>query len=624
MATRLAAANRIADNGRMPVAYPPDADGYLPLKTSVVGRWILGAISYTRATPATVTDHEWVIRNCLSGEARFRGARRVNNLFSYSQDYNNAYWTRVRTTVVLNSAIGVDGKMTAAKITGTAVGGSYAYTNITYTAWRVYVISARIKPINVVTPISISLFGNSGCAFDLKGAWTAFAPTGSGEMSDSRITALANGYYRISVKFSPTTSVSLNTGLPTTSYVGDICYIDWVQLEDVTGQSVQTPWEYVSTNVLTGAPYHGACVDGVKYFDTDLNGTPIPASTLKGYFEEWARTNICPYSDFAVAGWWLNFLTRVNNAWIAPDGTNSFVKIIPTVGSNSSYAYNVNITTTAQVYTLSCYMKAAWFNFVQLRFGGAISSGYANFDLLNWVVGTRSIWTNSWVKAVPWFPWVYQIWATTNTVAAATSALAVQVIPAADSLTGAAINWDWVSWVMTWGMQIEGWPSVSSHIPTTTVAVARNMDVLTYDVRNAIANQWAFSAVFSMDDDLVFDRRALNFSGANNNRLQFQARRSSLSYTNVFFWDGAAVRSVTSTQEVWTNNIAVAWTNWVSVDMYMNNTKYSSADIPNIAFSTIDVGGGANSIPIFWCIRDLRIWKTRPTDDELLILSNNP
>ena len=59
-----------------------------------------------------------------------------------------------------------------------------------------------------------------------------------------------------------------------------------MQLEDVTGQSVQTPSEYVSTNVLNSTPYHGANVDGVKYFDTDINGIAIPENTLKGYFEE--------------------------------------------------------------------------------------------------------------------------------------------------------------------------------------------------------------------------------------------------------------------------------------------------------------------------------------------------
>ena len=43
-----------------------------------------------------------------------------------------------------------------------------------------------------------------------------------------------------------------------------------MQLEDVTGQSVQTPSEYVSTNVLNSTPYHGANVDGVKCFKTTL------------------------------------------------------------------------------------------------------------------------------------------------------------------------------------------------------------------------------------------------------------------------------------------------------------------------------------------------------------------
>lgn len=58
------------------------------------------------------------------------------------------------------------------------------------------------------------------------------------------------------------------------SYVGDgvsNVYIDAYQHEDVTGQSVQTAAEYVSTNVLTATPFHGANVDGVKYFDTDVN-----------------------------------------------------------------------------------------------------------------------------------------------------------------------------------------------------------------------------------------------------------------------------------------------------------------------------------------------------------------
>ena len=72
------------------------------------------------------------------------------------------------------------------------------------------------------------------------------------------------------------------------SYVGDgvsNVYIDAYQHEDVTGQSIKTPSEYVSTNLLS-SPFHGANVDGVKYFDTDINGIAIPENTLKGFLNE--------------------------------------------------------------------------------------------------------------------------------------------------------------------------------------------------------------------------------------------------------------------------------------------------------------------------------------------------
>ena len=58
------------------------------------------------------------------------------------------------------------------------------------------------------------------------------------------------------------------------------------QIEDITGQSILAPAEYVSTNVLNAFPYHGAGVDGVKYFDTTLTGAKIPESTLKGFLNE--------------------------------------------------------------------------------------------------------------------------------------------------------------------------------------------------------------------------------------------------------------------------------------------------------------------------------------------------
>lgn len=640
MATRLAAANRIADNGRMPVAYPPDADVYLPLKTSIVGRWMLGAINYTRATTATVTDNEWVMRKCIAGEARFQGARRVRNLSSYSQDISNAVWTAVSCTKQSNVTTAPDGTLTGDRVqTNAATAIMEMYQNLDVVAGKTYTYSAYVKYHNWRY---IQLVGN-GLALgiwyiniDLQTGTITSTTAWTGNFSGT-ITSVWNWWYRVSVTVTCIATLAAqhlsiafinnasDVRIAPAVWDGTSGYYVWgMQMEDVTQQSVKTPWEYVSTNVLTGAPYHGANVDGVKYFDTDINGTPIPKSILKGFLCEWARTNICNYSDISVAWWGLIAATIIQNAWIAPDGTNSMVKIIPNVWTQSSYAYNVNVTTTASIYAVSCYVKADWLNFVQLRFSASISTGFANFDLLNWVVGARSLWTSSGIEPVTAFPWVYRIWAVTDTLLATTAAIVIQIVPAANSNTGAPITWDWVSGVLAWGMQIELWSNVSSYIPTAWTTATRNMDVLTYDVRNALANQWAFSAVFSIYDNLKFDRLALNFTTFNNNRLQFQARQAGFPYTSVLFWDGTTVRSVVSAQEVGANNIVVAWTNWVSVDMYMNNTKYSSPYIPNLIFSIVDVGGWYAMYPIFWCVRDIRIWKTRPTDTELLLLSNNP
>ncbi len=75
-----------------------------------------------------------------------------------------------------------------------------------------------------------------------------------------------------------------------------------LQIESVDGQANQEPSDYVSTGALT-EPWHGAGVDGVKYFSstngntlggiivTEAAGTPISDAILKGYLAEGPRTN---------------------------------------------------------------------------------------------------------------------------------------------------------------------------------------------------------------------------------------------------------------------------------------------------------------------------------------------
>jgi len=55
---RLTATNRLNDGGRLLVENPQAADLDAPLTNSIIPQRGVGAITYTRATPATVTDHE--------------------------------------------------------------------------------------------------------------------------------------------------------------------------------------------------------------------------------------------------------------------------------------------------------------------------------------------------------------------------------------------------------------------------------------------------------------------------------------------------------------------------------------------------------------------------------------
>ncbi len=55
---RLTATNRLNGGGRLLVENPQAADLDAPLTNSIIPQRGVGAISYTRATPATVTDHE--------------------------------------------------------------------------------------------------------------------------------------------------------------------------------------------------------------------------------------------------------------------------------------------------------------------------------------------------------------------------------------------------------------------------------------------------------------------------------------------------------------------------------------------------------------------------------------
>lgn len=618
---RLTATNRLNDGGRLLVENPQAADLDAPLTNSIIPQRGVGAVSYTRATIATVTDHEWVMRKCIAGEARFLGARRIHNLTTYSQEANS--WNKFSVTVSWTKVAYTDGSLIGQTIVSAAASAVHYISNGTWPViiWNKYIFSVSVKAAWVNFVQLAFAASTTYQNFDLtNGSMTGTA--GAGSVVDEW-----NGWYRCSVTFISTLGTNAGQGIVIVSSMSDgrlsanlwdgvsgisVCRM---QLEDVTGQSVQTAAEYVSTNVLTNAPFHGSNVDGVKCFKTTLAWLPISPSTLKGYLCEWTRTNICNYSNIAVAWWGLISSIRTENAWIAPDGTNSMVKIIPNAGTQSSYAYNVNVTTAASVYTISCYVKADWLNFVQLRFGAAISSGLANFDLLNWVVGTISLWTSSGIEPVSAFPWVYRIWAVTNTVLAATAEIAIQIVPAANSGTGAPVTWDWVSGVMVWGMQIELWTFPSSYIPTTTVAVTRNVDALSYNVNNVIDLKWAVYCEIGVNIPWYTNMSWFIMDRWSSGRY-FYANNSVTSLNN-YDWTNILVGNVGTSMNGNIVKVATSWNGSTKSIYYGNTVPKTWSYVGTFWTWNINIGYTWNGT-----IRNVRVWKTPPTVAELTSITS--
>ena len=621
---RLTATNRLNDGGRHIVENPQAADLDAPLISSIIPRRSVGSVTYSRATIASVTDHEWVIRQCISGEARFLGARRVRNLTPYSQDVN--FWNKFSLTVSGTKVAYTDGSLIGQTIISDAATAVHYVSNGTWPViiWNTYLFSVSVKAA-WVNYVQLAFAASTTYQnFNLTN-WSMTGTAGAGSVVDEW-----NGWYRCTVKFVSTLGTNAGQGIVIISSMSDgrlqsnlwdgisgvsVCRM---QLEDVTGQSIQTPSEYVSTNVLTTAPFHGANVDWVKYFKTDKSGNPISPDTLKGFLCEWARTNLLLQSEAFQTSWAaISWSVSINQA-TAPDGLVTMDKIIPAAASLSHYLSQW-VTTSASVYTYSIYAKADGYNYLQLWASAGISSWYVNFDLSNGTVWGSWTWTGS-IQSI--WNGIYRCIAVTDTVLAATASMVIWVVSTPTSARSEIWTADGTSGILVWWAQLELWPSVSSYIPTTTTTVTRNIDVLTYDVRNAIANKWALSVVCSMNDNALFDRRAFALSSFTINRLHVQARAGwAPDKLNITYWDGVTVRSVTGAA-VWTNNIAVSWTNWVWLNLYMNNIKYIGDFVPSLVFSTIDVGGGALWYSLFWCIKNVRIWKTRPTDAELLSLSN--
>lgn len=219
--------------------------------------------SFARASSGYAQNAAGVLIPFASGEMRrtdkgvlIEGAR--TNLCLRSQEFDNASWTKSRTSLSANAAIAPDGTMTADKLIETVDSGTHrAYQNFTKAASAVtYTLSVYLKAAErTFAHIRIAETGEGNPATVGLNLSTGElgTPYGSGITGVSAaVVTVANGWYRLSITGTTTTDTNLSvyvmaaTGLTSgdISYVGDITkgvYIWGAQLEATAFPSSYIP-----------------------------------------------------------------------------------------------------------------------------------------------------------------------------------------------------------------------------------------------------------------------------------------------------------------------------------------------------------------------------------------------
>jgi hypothetical protein len=265
----------------------------------------------------------------------------------------------------------------------------------------------------------------------------------------------------------------------------------WVNRTSImTGAAGQT-MTITGLRYVDISAYHGAGVDGVKYFNTDLTGAAIPAATNLGYLAEAAATNLCLQSNSLTTAPWANQVgtcTPTQNAIGLDGATSAWTLTDNDAGVTETYGELIGgltaVSYTASIFVAKTSGAQSSYPVIVIYDGTALRLALATVDTTN---GVATIWTSytGWttIGTATCVSHNSNFWRVAITFTASTNAWVLNLVPAGSltaTLAGPAYNVTAQGSAVFYGAQVELGSVATSYIPTTTVAVTRNADILTY------------------------------------------------------------------------------------------------------------------------------------------------
>ncbi len=385
------------------------------------------------------------------------------NLLTWSQEFDNAAWTKTNTTVTANATTAPDGTTTAEKLVENSA-----------TDFHTARPTTSVGTITATECLSVFAKASerSWLALQMGSSRTAYFNLSAGTIgttsanTTATMTALANGWYRCSVAGERVATqgnqILLASGDNTASYTGDGTsgiFIWGAQLDQAAQATAYVP----TTTAAAGALRRGD----------------------RGVLIEGSRTNLLLQSQTFGTTWTAQRTTITENTIAAPDGTTTADTVLETV-DNGSHGVFQAITKAASsiTYALSCHIKPNGRNWaiLQLDSAGETNRVRVWFDLTgsgvvgsNVAAGTGFSFVSASIQALAngWYRCVAVITGDTNTT------YTLHVRPATADTTVSYAG-DITKGLYLWGAQLEAASFPSSYTPTTSASVTRAADVLSY------------------------------------------------------------------------------------------------------------------------------------------------
>lgn len=386
------------------------------------------------------------------------------NLLGFTQEFDNAAWTKSNATVTANATTAPDGTLSADKLVETTAASSH------------YALQAATV---AAAPYTFSTYAKAGersfvsLAFDGLNAWFNLSTGAVGTVEaglTASITAVGNGWYRcaifrtVSVAGSKSSAIYPTNANNVVSYTGDGTSGIFIWGAQLSDSASLDPYVYNPVAAPTAAAYYG------PRFDYD----PVTLAA-KGLLIEEARTNLLTYSaQFDDAAWTKLNATVTANATTSPDGNTNADKLVEDATNATHVVYQGPVFAGSTTYTVSVFAKAAERSKLNV-FCNGISSTAGNlfdvtFDLSNGTLsathgtGTITPVGNGWYRCT-----------VTNTYAATGASANIQLRlnnGSTTSYAGTAGNG-----LFIYGAQLEAGSFATSYIPTVASQVTRSADV---------------------------------------------------------------------------------------------------------------------------------------------------